>query len=89
MIPRAYDRRIEVQSGSFLMTSLQGPLSESNIFTNQTFDSEVELILVDFKLKAPLRSYLASKGLTEQTLFPSIEKFSEENSVDAPVSGAF
>lgn len=79
IVPEPYDRRIAVQSGAFLTTSLAGSLSEPNIFTHQTYDCEVTQILISPKLKQDLKDYLEVRGITRKTLFPSIEDFSQKN----------
>ena len=82
VIPRAYDRRIKVQSGSFLMTSLPDSLAVPNMFTNQTYDAEVHHIWISPQLKSPLRRHLAEKGINKSKLFPSIENFAKAHSTN-------
>lgn len=78
MIPWDYEPRIVVQHGAFIMTSLDGSLADPNLFMCQTVDSEVRPILILPKLKPSVRRYLAAKGITEESLFPSgIEGFFE------------
>ena len=62
--------------GAFIMTSLDGSLADPNLFMRQTVDSEVRPIWILPKLKPSVRRYLAAKGITEESLFPSgIEGF--------------
>ena len=84
--PRGYEPRIVVQHGAFIMTSLDGSLAEPNLFTCQTVDSEVRQIWILPKLKPFVRRYLATRGITEESLFPSgIEGFSKARSANVPV----
>lgn len=85
--PEVYDRRIAVQSGAFLMTSLAGSLAEENVFTHQTYDCEVAHILISPELKGELKGYLENRGVAKETLFPSIESFSKRNRADDPLEG--
>lgn len=85
VVPRAYDRRIEVQSASFLMASIAGSLAEPSMFTHQTYDTEVHHVMVLPQLKEPLRRYLAGEGINQRSLFPSIEGFAKEHSVNASI----
>ncbi len=85
--PAPYDRRIVVQSGAFLMTSLAGSLSEPNIFTHQTYDCEVAQILIAPQLKPILIEHLEDRGITREFLFPSIEGFAKKSGADKPLVG--
>ncbi len=69
MKPRGYEPRIVVQHGAFIMTSLDGSLAEPNLFTCQTVDSEVRQIWILPKLKPFVKRYLATRGITEESLF--------------------
>lgn len=80
--PLPWDRRIEVQEGAFLTTSLPGFLSDPTIFTNQTLDSEVDVIWVNPRLKNEARAYLEEKGITQQALFPSMQDFAKSQSFE-------
>lgn len=70
--PPDWDRRIAVQKGAFLTTTLPGFLSDPNIFTNETEDSKVDLVWVNPELKIKAKTYLEQNGITEQTLLPSM-----------------
>ena len=84
--PQSYEPRIVVQHGAFIMTSLDGSLADPNLFMCQTVDSEVRPIWIPPKLKPSVRRYLAAKGITEESLFPSgIEGFSKARSANVPV----
>lgn len=84
--PRGYEPRIVVQHGAFIMTSLDGSLAEPNLFTCQTVDSEVRQIWILPKLKPFVRRYLATRGITEESLFPSgIEELSKARSTSVPI----
>ena len=84
--PQSYEPRIVVQHGAFIMTSLDGSLADPNLFMCQTVDSEVRPIWIPPKLKPSVRRYLAAKGTTEESLFPSgIEGFSKARSANVPV----
>lgn len=86
VVPRGYESRIVVQHGAFIMTSLAGSLASPNLFMGQTVDSEVRQIWILPKLKPFVRRYLATRGITEESLFPSgIEEFSKGRSADAPI----
>ena len=75
-----------MQHGAFIMTSLDGSLAEPSLFTRQTVDSEVRQIWILPKLKPFVRRYLATRGIAEESLFPSgIEEFSKARSADAPI----
>ena len=80
--PLPWDRRIEVREGAFLTTSLPGFLSDPTIFTNQTLDSEVDVIWVNPRLKNEARAYLEEKGITQQALFPSMQDFAKSQSFE-------
>ncbi|WP_165053384.1 MULTISPECIES: hypothetical protein [unclassified Adlercreutzia] len=66
---------MKVQSAAFITTVLANPLSEPSIFTNETSSSRVLTIWVGQQMKSELRDYLESKGISKQTLLPSIESF--------------
>lgn len=83
--PPLFDRRIKVQSSAFLMMSISDTLAEPNMFTNETYDSEVEIIIVQHQLKLKLQNYLAEHGYAQQKLFPSIEEFARTRSATAPL----
>lgn len=86
MIPWGYEPRIVVQHGAFIMTSLDGSLADPNLFLCQTVDSEVRPTWILPKLKPSARRYLAAKGITEESLFPSgIEEFLKARSADMPI----
>lgn len=84
-IPPSWGRRIEVQSGAFLTTSLLGQLSDPNIFTNEARDSKVDLVWVAPDLKKEAMAYLERKGITKQTLLPSLQSFAESHSWRVPL----
>ncbi len=83
--PAVYDRRIDVQSGAFLLAKLPETLADPNFSTNQCYDAEVRHILINQRLKQEALIYLADQGITENSLFPSMESFAQEHSVRDPV----
>ncbi len=83
--PQQWDRRIAVQKGAFVALRIKGDLSQPNFYTNQTADSEVEIIWIASGLKGQLRKYLEDRGLNDRRLFPSIEEFAKENGVSSPL----
>lgn len=85
VMPAAYDQRIKVQCGAFLLLKLQGTLAEPNPFTNQSYDAEVKSIRISPELKREVLAYLAGMGITENALFPGIEYFARSHSVDDPI----
>lgn len=74
--PKPYDRRIEVQQGAFVLSRLSGSLADPNLYTNQTYDSEVAQYFISPDLKRQAKERLKAKGIDTIRLFPSIEKFS-------------
>ena len=87
--PQVWDRRIEVQRAAFVALSLQGKLSDPNFYTNATYDSEVQLILISPVLKKALREYLEGLGIVEESLFPSIEMFAKRHAMASPLPRLF
>lgn len=85
IMPGAYDRRIEAQHGAFLLAKLQGTLAEPNVYTKQSYDAEVTHVYVEPRLKHEVLDYLRDEGITEDTLFPSIEAFARSHSVSEPI----
>lgn len=73
--PAAFDRRIEIQRGAFVMSTLDGTLAEPNLYTHQTWDSEIKQYLITPAAKVEAREYLARRGLTKAKMLPSIEQF--------------
>lgn len=86
VIPPVLDKRIKTQSSAFITTSLLGTLSEPNLFTHETFDTEVHLFLISPSLKKELRSWLLDQDISEKTLFPSIEEFAHDHSASTPIA---
>lgn len=80
--PPAWNRRMSVQSAAFITTVLANPLSETNIFTNETSSSKVLTIWIAPEMKFELREYLESKGINKRTLLPSIESFASRWACD-------
>lgn len=87
--PEACDARIVAQRGAFVMTSLAESLASPNLFTNQTYDSEVRHILISPQLKSELETYLSNEGITKDCLFPdtAFEDFGRNHSANTPIDG--
>lgn len=75
--PRRIDKRIEAQSGAFMLFGLFSPESEKRerFFLKDLVREEVYISPRD---KAPLRKQLAVIGVEERHLFPSLELSAKE-----------
>ncbi len=84
--PRSYEPRIVVQHGAFIMTSLDGLVGGPKPIYVSDGRLEARPIWILPKLKPSVRRYLATKGITEESLFPSgIEGFSKARSANVPI----
>lgn len=78
--PKQINERIKAQQAIFLTSVLSMPLSEGSVFTNLSPFHEVQIVLIDFRLKPAIQQYLEhSYGIREFDLFPDFPGYAHAN----------